>query len=80
MINLSEIDVRTVEHELRVNRANRDGWLQSSAHRAGRQSRFGAVLDAVASRLAPGPSARPATVSVTTLDALASNNGSPSLA
>jgi hypothetical protein len=47
----SALDARIHQHDLCVNRANRDGWLPSPARRAGRKTGLGAVLGAVGARL-----------------------------
>ena len=52
--HLSELDVRTLEHNRRLNDANRFGWLRASVRRAGAAKSFGSVLGAVGHRFAPG--------------------------
>jgi hypothetical protein len=53
MMHLSELDVRTIEHTLRVGPINQYGWLQPSAHRENRIVRLASASRAVAARLVP---------------------------
>ena len=82
MLRLTELNVRMLEHDRRVEAANRHGWLRSSAPSTGRKLTLGAVLGAFGARLAPrtsvrhgaNPSAR------LRLDAAATDSGAQRLA
>ena len=54
LFHLSELDVRTLEHNRRLNDANRFGWLRASVRRAGPATSLGSVLGAVGRRFAHG--------------------------
>lgn len=80
MIRLTELDVRKLEHDRRVEAANRDGWLRSSKPRSGRKLTLGAVLSAIGVRLAPTASMSRSAGGPLRLDAAATENGAQGLA
>ena len=53
MMHLSELDVRTIEHTLRVGPINQYGWLQPSSHRENRVARIASASRTVVARLVP---------------------------
>lgn len=55
MFRLTELDVRKLEHDRRVDAANQNGWLRSSGRGTRRRVTFGAVFGAIAARLALRP-------------------------
>ena len=81
-LHLSALDTRFRQHDLRVERANRDGWLPSPAPHSARRTGLGAVLGAVGVHLVPGTwteEGAQAVMAVAT-KALATGNGWRSLA
>ena len=76
----SALDTRIHEHDLRVRRANREGWRLSSTDRSRQKIGIGAILETVVARFAPSATAREVKGVVTSIDALATGNGARSLA
>ena len=58
-LHLSELDIRTIEHNRHLDDANRYGWLRSSTLRAARTMTLGDVLGAIGARFAPRALTRP---------------------
>lgn len=51
MLHPTDLDIRTQEHNRRVDSVNRYGWQRANPIRPGRSMTAGAVLAAVATRL-----------------------------
>ncbi len=71
------LNIRLQEHNRRVNRVNRDGWLLSSAPRAGREVGLGTILGVVTALVALRKPVQEVPGVTSTIDALATENGLP---
>jgi hypothetical protein len=74
MLCLQELNVRTLEHDRRVNDVNRHGWLRPESSRDGRRLMLASVLNAVSAIFSAHTSAHEDSWLRIRLDTLASGN------